>query len=188
MWFVLGAALIVAALGLVAFNMMQDRAAGEQSGAAASQLASGMNESLTVGQVISPDTPMPVREIDGNLYVGIVRIPSLGVELPVMSECEDGLLEISPCRYAGSVYADNMVIAGHNYVAHFGNLDRLRYGDEVSFVDVRGNVFVYEVSSVETLGADEVGRMTESEWDLTLFTCTWSGASRVTVRCSEVLV
>ena len=52
--------------------------------------------------------------------------------------------------------------------------------------DVNGNVFTYEVTEVYTLGAEDVEEMvTGDEWDLTLFTCTLGGQSRITVRCVQ---
>lgn len=41
----------------------------------------------------------------------------------------------------------------------------------------------YEVAEIEILSPDAVEEMTEDDGDLTLFTCTLGGGSRVTVRC-----
>lgn len=182
-----GLLLIMAALGLAAFNLMSEQSAGADARDAVESLAIE-REDLLSGQMISPDTPMPTEEVDGNWYVGVLRVPSLGLELPVMSDWSYPDLRVAPCRYAGSAYADNMVIAAHNYSTHFGRLGELSYGAEVSFTDVRGNVFVYKVSALEKLGPYDVVEMVESEYDLTLFTCTFGGANRVTVRCEEVLM
>lgn len=46
-----------------------------------------------------------------------------------------------------------------------------------------GNIFAYKVIEVETLQPTAIEEMTIGGWDLTLFTCTVGGASRVTVRC-----
>ena len=52
---------------------------------------------------------------------------------------------------------------------------------------MRGNVFRYEVASIETLHAAAVEDMVESDFDLTLFTCNPSGTARIAVRCVQVL-
>ncbi len=93
---------------------------------------------------------------------------------------------MAPCRYSGSVYLDNMVIAAHNYTHQFGLLQNLFGGEAVIFTDVDGNVFAYEVSQVETLASTDVQEIIDSSWDLTLFTCTLSGTNRITVRCSRL--
>lgn len=182
----LGALLIAVALALCACNVAEQRRAAVQSGRVAGQLELAGQTQLQQALPMDASMPMPTQVIDGWEYVGTLRIPSLGLELPVLSELSYPGLRIAPCRYAGSAYADSMVVAAHNYAAHFGRLRRLAYGAEVSFTDVRGNVLVYRVTSIETLGPYEVEAMTESEWDLTLFTCTLGGAYRVTVRCERV--
>ena len=78
---------------------------------------------------------------------------------------------------------NNMVIAAHDYYSHFGRLKSMSQGDEVIFTDMDGNVFRYEVAALETLSSTAVEEMTSGDWDLTLFTCTVGGQSRVTVRC-----
>ena len=124
--------------------------------------------------------------IDGYAYIGYLSIPSLGLELPVMSEWDYTRLKIAPCRYAGSVKTDNLVIAAHNYRRHFGPIKKLAIGDEVYFTDVDGIVFCYEVVEMVTLSPTAVEEMSAGDYDLTLFTCTYGGQSRVTVRCDRM--
>ena len=137
--------------------------------------------------VLNPNMEMPESEIDGNMYIGILKIPALEIELPVMSKWDYARLRLSPCRYAGSVYLNNMVICAHNYDRHFGGIKNLQLGDELSFTDMDGNVFSYRVIEIETLKPRASEEMKNGDWDLTLFTCTLGGATRVTVRCERVL-
>ena len=132
---------------------------------------------------LDPARPMPTVEADGNLYIGTLEIPGLGLELPVLSEWSDTLLKTAPCRYTGSAYLDSMVIAGHNYRRHFGSLRNLQTGDSVIFTDTKGLCISYAVTLVEQLPGNAVEEMTSGEWDLTLFTCTAGGRERVAVRC-----
>ncbi|MGN0969549.1 MAG: sortase, partial [Evtepia sp.] len=55
----------------------------------------------------------------------------------------------------------------------------------VLFTDADGNQFRYTVAQVETLAKTAVEEMAAGDWDLTLFTCTLGGQTRVTVRCVE---
>lgn len=130
-----------------------------------------------------PKMEMPMVVIDGCEYIGEIDIPSLGLALPVMSEWSYPNLKRSPCRYSGSAYQNNLVIAAHNYKSHFGTIKNLNYGDSVIFTDMDGNVFEYKVIEIEQLSPTDVDEMKNSEWDLTLFTCTMSGSNRVTIRC-----
>lgn len=136
--------------------------------------------------ILNPNMEMPTEEVDGNKYIGILEIPALDLRLPVMNEWSYSGLKIAPCRYTGSVYLNNMVIAAHNYYSNFGHLKNLSQGDKVVFTDIDGNVFQYEVLMVETLSPVAVKEMISGNWDLTLFTCTVGGQSRVAVRCALV--
>lgn len=136
--------------------------------------------------VLNPKMDMPEKDIDETAYIGFLRIPLLRLELPVISQWSYPSLKLAPCRYEGSVYLDNLVIAAHNYKSHFGRLKELSPGDEVTFTDTAGNEFRYAVESLETLVPTAVEEMTSGEYDLTLFTCTVGGQSRVTVRCNRV--
>lgn len=121
----------------------------------------------------------PTAEIDGYYYIGILEIPSLELSLPVMSEWSYQNLKFAPCRYSGSAYTGNFTIAAHNYSTHFGPVRDLEAGDQVIFTDIKGRRFFYEVETVETLEPTAIEDMLSDEWDLTLFTCTFSSQARV---------
>ena len=129
---------------------------------------------------------MPVEEINKNLYIGILEIPSLGLKLPVINEWSYPNLKISPCRYEGSVYQNNLIISAHNYQCHFGNIKTLLSGDEVKFTDLDGNIFEYIVAEMQIIDPADIEGMKSGLWDLTLFTCTYGGQDRVTIRCELI--
>lgn len=135
---------------------------------------------------LNPEMEMPeitLEDLDGAACIGVLEIPKIDLKLPVLSEWSYPLLKKSPCRYSGSAYLDNLVIAAHNYRTHFGKLKELETGDEVIFTDAAGNRFEYKVAVVEALTPQSVEDMTSGEWALSLFTCTLDGKNRVTVRC-----
>ncbi len=136
--------------------------------------------------VRDPQMKMPEVKIKGQTYIGVVDIPALKLSLPVISEWTYSRLKLSPCRYQGSAYLNNLIIMAHNYKSHFGTLKNLKIGDEVYFTDMDENVFAYEVSDIETLGGTAIENMKTGDWDLTLFTCTIGGKTRVTVRCTRL--
>lgn len=198
LFMVLGTVLILAALSLLIYNQRQDRAAGE---AARDQLLE-LKDQITREQMseienrteikksdlVLPDDPseMTCVEVDGNFYIGVLSVPGLGIELPVMSDWSYPKLRIAPCRYFGSAYTDNLVIAAHNYVHHFGSLEKLSPGDLVIFTDVNQIHYSYEVEQVVTLESTDVDIVTEGDYPRTLFTCTYDGSMRVTVQCRKL--
>lgn len=124
--------------------------------------------------------------IDGYEYIGYLSIPSLGLDLPVMADWDYPRLKLSPCRYVGSTKTDDLVIAAHNYDRHFGRLSQLTGGEEVYFIDMDGVLSSYEVVETSILMPTDIEEMTSGDYDLTLFTCTYGGKSRVTVRCNRI--
>ena len=123
--------------------------------------------------------------LDGYDYLAVLELPALGLTLPVLAEWSDANLKLAPCRYQGTAEGDDLIIAGHNYRGHFGGLRRLKEGDAVRFQDAQGNLFCYTVSALETIPGTGLEEMEGGEWDLTLFTCTLGGRSRLTVRCDR---
>ena len=192
-----GLLLIAAALFITAFNLREEAAARTASVRAADRLealipAHTPRPAAVPGAVLPENVPetdmeMPVKTVDGVDYIGVIAVPSLSLELPVASEWSYERLKTSPCRYSGSVYSGDMVLCAHNYSSHFGQIKTLKPGDAVVFTDVDGNVYNYEVAELETLQPAAIDEMKSGEWDLTLFTCTIGGQTRVTVRCDRVL-
>ena len=126
-----------------------------------------------------------VVDIDGCPYIGYLTIPKADLEISVADTWDDEILKSSLCRYYGSSITDDLVIAGHNYSGSFGKLKDLATGDEVWFTDMNGQVIVYEVSEIEVLEGTDIEKMTQSGFDLTLYTCTFGGKDRLTIRCSR---
>ena len=191
-----GLLLIAAALAFTGYNLWEDQRAAQAARQALTAMeaqtaeegerAPEQPEPSVPEYVLHPDMEMPTVEIDGVEYIGTLTIPALGLELPIVSAWSDALLDLAPCRYTGSAYLDDLIIAGHNYRGHFGSLYRLTPGDEVQFTDTAGNVFSYGVSEIQGLPGTALEEMEAGDWDLTLFTCTLSSASRVTIRCQRI--
>ena len=188
-----GLLLITAALCLVFSNLHEEISAGETADIAVEKLHEDTeliakekekSETITVPEMyLDPDREMPETEINGVKYIGTLEIEALGLSLPVASQWSYVNLRSSPCRYTGSAYNNTLTICAHNYNTHFGRLKELSPGDVIYFVDVEGTLFAYTVEEILILQPTDVEEMIDSEWDLSLFTCTIGGRTRVTVRC-----
>lgn len=206
---IFGLALLIAALTLIIYNIAQDRKSGQYARSvltelkieisaaaqATEQSESGEINAETVGEDLFEayiEETDPIEEetavVNGDSYIGIISIPKLGIELPVMSEWSYPNLKLSPCRYTGDAESGNIIIAAHNYSSHFGNISELVSGDEIIFTAVNGKEYRYITVLSENLGGTDVERLVndnENNWNLTLFTCTLSGQSRVCVRAES---
>lgn len=207
----MGAALLAAALGVSGYYLWVQEQSGEKAYKAVQSLIQQIavnnhpeNEPTTPTESVPDQRPpampdgsgseqapdsdmrMPSIEIDGVSYIGYLEIPALALSLPVISESTEDNLDIAPCRFFGTVYQENFVIGGHRYRRHFRKLSTLGYGQRLTFTDVEGTVFTYEVMECEVIEPYEAEYLCSGDWDLSLFTCTPGGASRVVVRCERV--
>ena len=199
----LGVLFIAAAVVLTCYNLWDERQAEQNVSAAMEQVAkvipeelksveeqlkdvSSLEEVEVPDYILNPDMEMPKTKVDGQEYIGVVEIPALSLTLPVISECDDEKLKISPCRYMGSAYTNDLILSGHSYKTHFRYIRTLDIGNSVIFTDMDGNRFEYEVCGIEVIPETNVEQMEVGEWDLSLFTCTYDGNSRHTVRCKLV--
>lgn len=206
MLILLGIFLLAGAGGIVGYQRHLEQMAGEQAITALEELSvwnakeekQAFSPENSVDEMkyeevqipdylLRPTMDMPVEIVDGIAYIGVLEISTIQLTLPVISETTKSALKIAPCRYDGSAYLDNLVIGAHNYVTHFRKIRDLNYGDAVTFTDIDGNVFSYEVANIEVLQPEQIEEMCSGEWPLSLYTCTPGGQARVTVRCEKVL-
>ena len=125
----------------------------------------------------------------------IVKIPSINIEYPVLSETSDALLEISVNKYWPKNLKPNEIgnycIVGHNYRngKMFGRLNELKNGDIVELQDLTGRTLKYQVYNkyvVEPTDTRCTSQLTNGRKELTLITCTNYGTQRLVVKCREV--
>lgn len=182
----LGVCCLLSAAGLVVYNKWDDKNAQKASQDMLQEIQRQIAEESDGENEEQHPQQMPVGEIKGYEYIGILTIPALEVELPVLTDWSYAKLKVAPCLYYGNCYEPDFVIAAHNYQSHFGRLSKLQAGDIVTFTDVSGNIYGYEVILIETLAENATKEMITSGFDLSLYTCTPGGGSRVTVRCNAV--
>ncbi len=199
----MGTALLLSALFLVIHNVLEDRNSGEQAVKILNELKDEIQE------YTEPVTTMPIAEnydlfaeyeeptapemetveIDGNVYIGYISIPAIDIELPVLQNWSYPNLKIAPCRYVGNIYENDLIICAHNYTTHFGKIGNLHTDDEIILTDVSGKEWHYSVVNIEQLpgtAVEDIKFGNADDWDLTLFTCTLGGQSRVTVRAVRI--
>ena len=193
----LGVVCILSSVGFVVYNRWEDQNAEGIAKDLLEDVQSIMDEKqpeqpLPADTVNLPDDPekipteMATVKVDGYDCIGVLSVPVLDLELPVLTDWSYAKLKKAPCHYYGTYYEKDFVIAAHNYQSHFGKLSELQPKDLILFTDVSGTVYCYEVVLLETLPGNATEEMIASGFDLSLYTCTPGGASRVTVRCNII--
>jgi len=177
-----GAILIIAAASLFAYNLWDNDRAYNEGTRLADIFTSKLSQQAASAATPEP-TAEPYFEIDGNQYIGLIAIPALNVKLPVLSTWSNPNMKLAPCRYTGTLADDNLVILAHDYDRFFGRLQTLSAGTPVIFTDANGAAHNYTIAEIVTLSPTSIDEMVHSDYPLTLFTCTYGGQMRVTVRC-----
>ena len=198
---ILGVACLLAAVGFVLYNRWEAENAADISRSLLQDVQLVINENKTnnpqqsengntdsaendeLPENVNTPPEMAMIKVDGYDCIGVLSIPVLELELPILTDWSYAKLKKAPCHYYGSYYETDFVIAAHNYKAHFGRMSELQAGDIVIFTDVHGTAHYYEVVLLETLSPTATEAMITSGFDLSLYTCTPGGGNRVTIRC-----
>ena len=190
---VLGICCLIASVGLIAYNRMEEENARNASQDMLQDIRESMTDSTNEesnsggsSEDVMNAPEMPVTKIKGYDCIGVLSIPVIELELPVLTDWNYTKLRVAPCIYFGSYYEKDFVIAAHNYQSHFGRLSKLQPKDVILLTDVSGTVHYYEVVLLETLPGNATEEMITGGFDLSLYTCTPGGSNRVTVRCNAI--
>ena len=194
---ILGIVLVLGAVWLSVNNRQEDLTAQESSAEVMPSLIDQIQENTQnlqpelelqkpANMLTEEEKQMTEMVIDGIPYIGYLSIHKLDLQLPVISTWDLSLLSIAPCRYTGTVQGEDLVLMAHNYSSHFGRIYQLELGDGIVFTDMDGNVITYEVVGKDVLAPTAVEEMTSGDFDMTLFTCNYSGESRITIYCNKI--
>jgi len=129
-------------------------------------------------------------ETSNSTYViGIIEIPKINIYYPVFSNCDENLLQISPCKIYGSLPGKigNLCIAGHNYdnTKFFSKIGNLNINDEIILYDNSNKKFSYFVSNIYEVKSNDVSPIYSYDKNLkqlTLITCNNLNDNRIIVK------
>ena len=185
----IGVFLILAAFILVLYNFYREYNAKKKVEKYLPKLEKIIKDHSGGNNNADNEKSSKTMNIDGMNFLGILSVPSKNLELPILADYSYELLDTAPCRYSGSYDSDDLVIGGHNYRSHFSKLESIKNGEEIFFTSFDGTVYKYSVLRVEILEPtqieDLINKQNTDDWDLTLFTCTSSGAARCVIRCKS---
>lgn len=129
------------------------------------------------------DPNMPVLQLDGRDFSGLIRIPAFGVHLPIGNDWDADPFSIYPRRFWGSVYDNSLILGGSDRKGQFDFCNRIDIGDKILITDLTGAQFSYEVARIERHSHADTQALLESSWDLTLFVRDSSSLDYIFVRC-----
>ena len=137
-------------------------------------------------------TTIPLNNNGKYFVIGSIEIPSIKISYPILSNTNDELLKIAPCRFYGPYPNEtgNLCIAGHNYDNNllFSNIHKLNIGDEIKIYDSSNSLIKYYVyDKYETNKNDTscTSQDTNGGKEITLVTCNNFNANRLIIKAKN---
>ena len=135
-----------------------------------------------------------VVEFEGYKVIGIIKIPKINLEYPILEETTKSTMKISISRYWGKEINSfgNVSLAGHNNYdgTMFGKNKKLEVGDMIELTDLSNNTIEYEIYDIFSTDPNDVTilQTTDSKIrEVTLITCTNGRAERLIIKAHEKL-
>lgn len=146
---------------------------------------------VQIEQQINVPEEQKLTASDGTVYytIGVINIPSINVNYPILSTYTDELLKIAPCKFHGPNPNEvgNLCIAGHNYKnsKFFSKVPTLELGDKIEITDLSGRMLTYTVYDKFIVNPDELectSQLTNGKKEITLITCTNDNKQRHIIK------
>ena len=134
------------------------------------------------------------EEIEGYKVVGIINIPKINIEYPILEKTNKESLKLSITKFWGEKINQkgNVVLAGHNNLNNkmFGKIDRLENGDIIELTDSQMVTVKYQVFDKYVIDPNDIDcifPIDENTREITLITCTNRDKNRLVVKAREII-
>lgn len=134
------------------------------------------------------------EQIEGYKVIGIIEIPKINIEYPILEKTDKTSLNLSITKFWGEKINQkgNVVLAGHNNLNNrlFGKIDKLENGDVIELTDSQMITIKYQVFKKYIIDPNDITCIlpeNENSREVTLITCTNGNKNRLIVKAREVL-
>ena len=146
----------------------------------------------------NPEQIYVIQEIDQKIgeykVIGIINIPKIGIEYPILEKTNKESLDLSITKFWGEKINQkgNVVLAGHNRLNNtmFGKIDKLENGDIIELTDSQMVTVKYQVFDKYVIDPNDIDcifPIEENTREVTLITCTNRDKNRLVVKAREVI-
>lgn len=132
-------------------------------------------------------------ELGGYKVIGIIKIPKINLEYPILEKTNTESLNISITKFWGNEINEigNVTLAGHNNLngVMFGKIKKLSNGDIIELTDIQNITLKYEVFETKVIDPNDIScilPIEEGRREVTLITCTNGRSNRFIVKAKEV--
>lgn len=132
-------------------------------------------------------------ELKGYKIVGIIKIPKIDLEYPILEKTTVESLNVSITKFWGNEINEigNVTLAGHNNFSGvmFGRIKKLVVGDIIELTDAQNVTLQYEVFETKIIDPNDIScilPIEEGRREITLITCENGKANRFIVKAKEI--
>lgn len=132
-------------------------------------------------------------QMQGYNVVGIIKIPKIELEYPILEKTNIESLKISITKFWGNSLNEvgNLTLAGHNNLngTMFGKIKKLENGDIIEITDTQNITLKYEVFKKYVIDPNDISCIQSEEEgtrEITLITCTNGRSNRLIVKAREI--
>lgn len=133
------------------------------------------------------------ESIQGHKVVGIIKIPELNIEYPILENTNKETLNLSITKFWGNRINEigNVTLAGHNNLngTMFGKIKKMQEGDIIELTDIQNVTLKYQVFKVYVIDPKDITCILpeqENVREVTLITCTNGNKNRLIVKAREI--
>lgn len=154
------------------------------------QVIANINETLK-----NSDNPISEikQQIQGHKVIGIIKIPKIKLEYPVLESTSKETLYLSITKFCGNQINEigNVTLAGHNNLngTMFGKIKKLEVGDIIELTDIQNVTLKYEIFKIYVIDPNDISCILpeqEGTREVTLITCTNGNKNRLIVKAREI--
>lgn len=144
-------------------------------------------------ETIKDEEGLSLISYKGYRVIGIINIPKIDIEYPILEKNTNETMKYSIGRYfGGSINSfGNVSLAGHNNYSGtmFGKTKYLEKGDIIELTDLNNVTIQYEVYDIFTTDPNDVSVLEttdDSIREVTLITCKNGREQRLIVKAKEI--
>ena len=135
---------------------------------------------------------LSIIEFEGFKVIGIIKIPAIDLEYPILEKTTKLTMATSISRFSGGEVNEygNISLAGHNNYSGtmFGKNKNLKLNDKILLTDLTGRTIEYEIYDIFVTDPNDTKILEtkdETKREVTLITCKNGRSERLIIKARE---
>ena len=180
---ILGAALVITAGVAFAAEHFSEKQAKKDAAVILQQTVALLPQRTDRVPQERGNNAMASMEMDGVNVAGVVEVPKYGLQLPLASAWDTGLVVSMPCRFGGSIYDSSLIIGAVDSEGQFSFASRMEVGDTIVLTDMEGGRYTYRVEAIQHSKHAGRSKLEAGDYALTIFVKDSQNNQYLLIRC-----